>query len=75
MIPKINSFTNGNNSAQWKFESEAIGESGQYRTDMLVGFPKDKPETYRVNLLLSSDLRFSPDPEQIIHPIPIKFEK
>jgi hypothetical protein len=37
--------------------------------------PKDKPETYRVNLLLSSDLRFSPDPEQIIHPIPIKFEK
>jgi hypothetical protein len=73
-IPEVSSYTNGNNTAEWTFlEHEAIAELGQYRTDMLVGIPKNIAKTYRVNMLLSANVKFAADPKPILHSIPITF--
>jgi hypothetical protein len=75
VIPQINAYTNGNNDAEWIYlEDEAIGRQGQYRADMLIGFPKDKPKAYRVNAALSINLKLRLDPNPLLHAVPIKFE-
>lgn len=74
VIPKVLAGTAGNNEAQWKFYgTEALKPHGQYRVDMVVGFPLRASKNYRINLTLSAEISYAIDPGTIQHTVPIEF--